>query len=199
MAIQRNYVVGIIDYEKIGEVNEVIFSYSDVTEEYTSYMYFAKQPLNSGEFVPDATFFQLKAENESSLNKKINNLIKDLDALTADYVLKDEESGKLLSVVEFGGTLFVKFDNLKIINKGTFKQIDDLKQLKTDFGYCRGFKANFRPLEGKPIDDLKVNPEIIYLISDSSENLSKFREYVSERVIEIDPKFEVDFVHFRKI
>lgn len=57
----------------------------------------------------------------------------------------------MLSVVEFGGTLYVKFDKTKIIKNGTFKQIDDLKQIKTDLGYTRGFKPNFRPLEGMPV------------------------------------------------
>lgn len=199
MTIQRNYVVGIIDHEKIDEVNKVIFLHADLTQQSTSHMYFAKQPVNPDKYIPDATFFQLKAENETSLNKKINNVIKDLDALNTDYVLKDEELGNLLSVVEFGGKLIVKFENFKIINEGTFKQIDDLKQLKTDFGYSRGFKPDFRPLEGRSIENLEANQEIIYLISDSPENLSKFKEYVSKKVIEIDPKFKLDFVHFRKV
>lgn len=199
MAIQRNYVVGIINHEKIKDVNKVIFSYSNVTQESTSHMYFAKQPVNPEKYVPDATFFQLEAENEDSLNKKVNDLIGDLDNLDEDYVLKDEESGKLLSVVEFGGKLYVKFDNLKTIKKGTFKQIDDLKQIKTEFGYSRGFKPDFRPLEEIPIENLEVNPEIIYLISDSSENLSKFKEHVSKKVMEIDSNFELDFTHFRKV
>lgn len=199
MEVQRNYVIGIINHEKINEANRIIFSYSDATLESTSYMYFAKPPVDFYRHIRDTTFFKLKAKNESSLNKKLNSLIKELDALNADYVLKDEGSGNLLSVVEFGGKLIVKLDNLKIIPKGTFKQIDGLKHLKTDFGYTRGFKSGFRPIEGMSIENLKADNEIIYLISDSSENLSKFREFVSEKVIEIDSRFELEFVSFRKI
>lgn len=199
MAVQRNYVIGIINHEKINDVNKVIFSYSDTTLESTSYMYFAKPPVSFYRHIRDTTFFKLTAENERSFNKKMDNLIKELDALNVDYVLKDEESGELLSVVEFGGKFIVKFDNLNIIHKGTFKQIDDLKHIKTDLGYTRGFQSDFRPLEDKSIENLKASDEIIYLISDSSENLSKFREYISEKVLEIDPKFELDFKHFIKI
>ena len=135
MTIKRNYVVGIIDHNRIDDVNNVIYSYAEATMESSSHLYFAKQPLTGERYVRDATFFKLMAENEDDLNKKVNNLISDLDKVDVDYVLKDEESGELLSVVEFGGTLFVKFDNLNIIKEGTFKQLDDLKQLKTDFGY----------------------------------------------------------------
>lgn len=81
MSIQNNYVIGIISHEKIPEMNRVIFSYSDVTMESTSHMYFGKQPVNPNNFVQDATFFQLNAEDESSLNKKVNDLISDLDKL----------------------------------------------------------------------------------------------------------------------
>lgn len=199
MSIKRNYVIGIIDHEKIKEINKIILSYSSITKESTSHMYFAKQPVNPNMYVPDATFFQLEAKNESSLNKKVNDLITDLDEITSDYVLKDEESEILLSVVESGGKLLIKFDGLKIINKGTFEQLDELKQLNTDFGYTRGFKADFRPVEGISIENLEVKPEIIYLISDSEENLSKFKEYVSNKILELDANFEFEFKHFRKV
>lgn len=198
MVVKRNYVIGIINHERIPEVNKIIFSYSNVARESTSYLYFAKQPIAAYRFISDTTFFQLVAENERSLNKKLNDLIRDLDELNGDYVLKDEESGKLLVVVEFGGSLTVKFDNISMLNKGTFEKIDDLKKLKMDFGYSRGFKPDFRPFEGRSIEDLQLTPEIIYLISDSPENLSKFREYVSEKIFEIDPNFELDFTHFKK-
>ncbi len=197
MVIQRKYVIGIIDYDKIDEVNEVIHSYSNVTQESSSYIYFLKLPVTP-KYVPDTTFFQLEAENERSLDKKVNDLIKSLDEVTGYYVLKDEESGKLLSVVEHGGSLLIKFDNLSRLEEGIFKQIDDLKLSKTDFGFCRGFKPDFRPFEGNSIEDLKVNPELIYVISDSHENLSKFTDYLSDKVMEINPKLEVEFKHFRK-
>lgn len=198
MVVQRNYVIGIIDYEKIHEVNDIVRSYSNITQESTSHMYFVKQPVNPNKYVPDTTFFQLEAENESSLDKKVDDLINALDELTLNYVLKDEESGKLLSVVEHGGKLIIKFDKLHRLDDGIFKQIDDLKQSRTDLGFCRGFKPDFRPIEGRSIEDVAVNPEIIYLISDSPENLSKFTDYISDKIMEINPNFELEFKHFRK-
>lgn len=198
MVVQRNYVIGIIDYDKIYEVNDVIRSFSDVTQESTSYMYFVKQPVNPNNYVPDTTFFQLEAENESALDKKVDDLIEALDEWTQNYVLKDEESGKLLSVVEHGGTLIVKFDNISRLDEGIFKQIDDLKQTKMNLGFCRGFKPDFRPIEGRSTEGLEINPEIIYLISDSSENLSKFTEYMSDKFMQINPNFILEFKHFRK-
>ena len=197
MAIQRNYVIGIIDHN-ISEVNEIIFSHSDVTMGFTSFMYFGKLPVDQNKYIPDTTFFQLRAEDESSLNRKLNDLIRDLDKLNGDYVLKDEESGKLLVIVDFGGTLYINFDKLKIIKKGTFKQIDDLKQIETDLGYTRGFNPNFRPLEDRSVENMDINPEVIYLISDSQENLMKFKDYVSDKILEINSDFELDFVPFRK-
>lgn len=196
MSIKRNYVVGIIKDEDVDKVNDIIFQYAEFTKESTSYMYLVKQPINPRDVVLDVTIFQLQSKTESGLNKKLNNLINDLDSLNTDYVLKDEESDEMLSIVKFGGQLIVKFDNLKTIRKGTFEKLDELKVLKTDFGYSKGFKPDFRAIEGRSIENLMVDPEIIYTISDSEENLSKLNDYISQKVLEIDSDFEVEFVHF---
>lgn len=196
MSIKRNYVVGIIKDEDIDKVNEIIFQYAAVSKESSSHMYFVKQPINPNHIVFDVTFFQLQSKNENELNEKLNNLIKDLDSLNTDYVLRDEQSGELLVIVDFGGKLIVKFDKLETIHNGTFKKIDGLKALKTDIGYSKGFKPNFRPIEGNSIENMEVNPEIIYTISDSEENLSKLNEYISRKVLEIDSDFELEFVRF---
>lgn len=196
MVVKRNYVLGIINEESIRDINDIILSHSSVTKQSTSFLYFAKQPVDRNNIFMDVTFFQLEAENISLLRKKITMLIHELDKLDTDYVLRDDETGHMLVIVDFGGKLILNFDDIKIIKEGTFEKINDLKQLKTDYGYTKGFVPNFRPVEGKPIRGLKINPEIIYLISDSSENLSKLIEIVSEKVRDIDSDFNIDFKPF---
>lgn len=196
MAVQRNYVLGIINEESIMDVNDIILSYSSITKQSTSHMYFAKQPVDLTNLNMDVTFFQLEAENIALLRKKITNLIHELDKLNTDYVLRDDETGKMLVIVDFGGRLILNFDKIETINEGTFERINDLKKLKTEYGYTRGFVPNFRPVEGKSIQGLQVNPEIIFLISDSSENLSKLVDLVSEKVMDVDAGFELEFRPF---
>lgn len=196
MVVQRNYVLGIINDESIRDINDIILSYSSVTQQSTSHMYFAKQPVDNNKFNMDVTFFQLEDENISLLRKKLTNLVHELDKLDTDYVLRDEESGRMLVIVDYGGKLIIKFDNVDIIKEGTFDRINELKQLKTDFGYTKGFVPNFRPVEGKSIKGILINPEIIYIISHSTEELSKMIDYVSEKIKETDSNLTVEFKPF---
>ena len=46
------------------------------------------------------------------------------------------------------------------------------------------------------IEDIDVEPETIYLFSDSAENLSKLKELIYERIMEIDPDFEIETKSF---
>ena len=196
MVVQRNYVIGIINDESIRDINDIVLSYSRVTQQSTSHMYFAKQPVDNNKMNMDVTFFQLEDENISRLRKKLTNLIHELDKLNTDYVLRDDESGRMLVIVDYGGKLIIKFDNVDIIKEGTFDRINELKQLKTDFGYTKGFVPNFRPVEGKSVKGMLINPEIIYLISHSTEDLSKLIDFVSEEIRKIDPNLTAEFKPF---
>ena len=196
MVVKRNYVLGIINEESIREINDIILSYSSVTQQSTSHMYFAKQPVDNNKFNMDVTFFQLEDENISLLRKKTTELIHELDKLDTDYVLRDGETGRMLVIVDFGGKLIINFENVETIKEGTFEKINELKQLKTDYGYTKGFVPNFRPVEGKSIRGLHINPEIIFLISDSTENLSKLIDCVSEEIAKTDPDLSVEFKPF---
>jgi hypothetical protein len=193
MPIKRNYTVGIMDETMISKINTVISEYADITMQSSSHMYFDKQPINVNEVVQDVTFFQLKCEDESSFKIKLNKLIESLDELNTDYVIMDEESEKLIVTVDHGGYIIAKFDNVKFLKPGTYDKIDEIKCMKTDMGYCKGFKPKFRPLCGKPIDEVRVNPEIIYIVSDSDENLKKFRDFVTKELLELEPDFELEF------
>ena len=193
MPIKRNYTIGIMDEGKINKVNTVISKYADITMQSSSHMYFEKQPINANEVVQDVTFFQLKCEDKPSFKRKLNKLINDLDELNTDYILRDEEDEKLIVTVDHGGYIIAKFDNVKFLKPGTYDKIDEIKCMKTDLGYCKGFKPKFRPLCGKPIDEVKVNPEIIYIVSDSDENLKRFRDRVTRELLDIEPDFELEF------
>jgi hypothetical protein len=41
-------------------------------------------------------------------------------------------------------------------------------------------------------------PEIIYITSDSEENLLKLRDYISQKALEIDQDLETEFTWFFK-
>lgn len=196
MSIKRNYILGIINDKSVFEFEEVASEYATTYQVSSSYMYFSKQPIDASESSRDVIFFQLESENESKLEKKVENLIEDLNKLPGDYVLRDDATGELLVTVRYGGQITIKFDNLKVIEKGTFAKIDKLKHFNADCGYCKGFKANFRPIEGNPIEGVNVKPEIIYITANSSDNLLKLRDYLTDKVKDIHPDFEVEFTWF---
>ena len=198
MSLKRNYILGIINDKTILEFEGVISKYASMSRASSSHMYFSKQPIDSGDVSQDVIFFQIECENESKLDKKVKDLISDLNELEGDYVLRDGETGEMLVTVRYGGQIVIKFDKLKTIKKGTFEKIDELKRFNADFGYCKGFKPNFRPIEGNSIEDLNINPEVIYITADSSENLIKLRDFLTDKVREIDSCLEVEFTWFFK-
>lgn len=198
MSVNQNFILGVINDSKVSEVNNIISQYAVDAKDTTSYMYFAKQPIDSKNILNDVIFFHMKAENERILNKQVKNLIRELDGLKIDYVLRDNDTGEFLVTVKYGAQVAIKFDHVKFLKQGTFKKIDELKFIKTEFGYCKGFKPNFRPLEGKSTDDIKILPEIIYITSDSEENLLKLRDYIFQKALEIEPDLETEFTWFFK-
>jgi hypothetical protein len=196
MSVKQNFILGIINDEGISEANNVISKYATKAQDTSSHMYFAKQPINTDEISNDVIFFQIVGEDESQLDKKIENLIKDMENLNIDYVLRDGASGEFLVTVKYGGQIAVKFDNVDVVKPGTFEKIDELKFLKNDLGYCKGFKPSFRPLEGKSTENINVLPEIIYIASDCEENLLKLRDHIIRKVLEIDSDLECEFTWF---
>ena len=163
-----------------------------MTTQYASFMFFSRIPIDNEHLTNDITLFQLECENEDSINKTLNELINELNELNADYVLGDDDTKELIVTIDHIGKLFIKFDNLKVIKKGTYEKINELKSVRNEYGYCKGFNPKYRPLEDQSIEDKEINNEIIYLISDSSENLSKLTEYISQKVLEIEPDLLID-------
>lgn len=196
MTIKKNFSIVIMNPEMIDNINKIIIEYATITMNSSSHMYFDRQPIDPNNIASDITFFQLNAENDLRINKRLNEMIEKLDKLNTDYYIRDEETQRLMVEIKFAGELYVKFDDIPIIKQGTYDRIDSLKLLKNEYGYCKGFKPSFRPVESKPTEDVFVNPEIIYLFSDSSENLSKLRNYLSEKIKEIDTDFELEFIPY---
>ena len=196
MPIKKNYAIAIMDTEKIDEFDEIISKYTNAIKKSYSHIFFDTQPVSSEDITHDITFFRLEGESESVLDEKINKIIEELNELDSDYTLRDEESGKMIVAIDFVGMLIIKFNDIDRINEGTYKRIDELKKTKGEFGYCKGYKPDFRPREGTQIENVKIHPEKIFLFSDSRENILKLKDYLSEKVIKIDSNLKVEFKPF---
>ena len=135
-------------------------------------------------------------EKQIELDKKLNDLIEEMNGLNTGYAIRDEDTHEMVVEIEHLMALNIKFDKVKYIKEGTFKKIDEMNHLKTEFGICKTYNPNFRPVENMSIENLDIKPEIIYLFSDSAENLSKLKTFVSEKIMEIDPDLEIDGMPF---
>ena len=194
--IKKNYAMTNLETEKIHDVNKIIRKYAAMSFHSSSFIYFDMQPITSNETIDDMTFFQLECEDETELNEKFKQLTEEINQIVRNYAIRDEDTGELLVYLKFVGELSIKFDNISIIKEGTYKKIDELKNLKTEFGICRGYKPNFRPMEGQQLENINNTPEGIYLLCQSQEDLIKLKELLSEKIMEIDSDFEIEFTQF---
>ena len=196
MALKRKFSLAVIDSEKIDEINEIVKKYAISFKQYSSYHYFKVNPANLDDYLLDITFFQLESENRSGLDKRLKEMIETINQLNTIYAIRDEESREMIVAIDYISELHIKFDHLKIIKKNTYKKIDELKHVKTEFGICKSYNPNFRPLENKPLENVEIKHEIIYLFSKSEENFSKLKTMISEKIMEIDSDFEIEFKPF---
>lgn len=196
MAVEKNFSVAIVDIEKIEDVNKILFKYATHVKEYSAYYYFNLEPMDIWNIKNDITLFQLCSQSESSFDKKLNDLIEELDQLNTLYAIRNEDTHEMIAEIEHILALFIKFDNVEFIKKGTFEKIDRFHYLKTEFGICKSYNPHFRPVEDMPIEDKTVEPEAIYIFSDSEENLSKLKDWVCEKIMEIDSNFEIEIKPF---
>lgn len=196
MVIKKNCSLAIVDIEKIDEINKVIIKYATHLQNYSTHLYFNLDPIHSADINSDITLFRLESEDESSLDKKLNDLIEEMNQLNTGYAIRDEDTHEMIVEIEHLMALRIKFDNVKSIKKGTYEKIDGLNHLKTEFGICKNYNPNFRPVENMSIENMKIEPETIYLFSDSAENLSKLKAFVFEKIMEIDPNLEIEIEPF---
>ena len=196
MATKRSFVINILEIERITDTNNIIRKHADITMQSSSYVYFDAQPANPDDLLPDITFFTLESDGKKSADEKLDMLIDELKQLDTDYAIRDEDSGKIIEYIKFVGVFNIKFDNMNCIKAGTYEKIDKLKSFKTEFGLCKGYKPNFRPMESQSLEDKAIKPENIYLFCHSQEDLMKLKEIVYEKILEIDTDLEVEFKQF---
>ena len=196
MFIERKFSIVIVDIEKIDEINNVIIRHSTFLKQYSTHFYFNLSPIHDHDISMDITFFKLESDNESELDKKLDNLIEELNQLNTGYAIRDENTHEMVVEIEHVMALDIKFDNVKFIKEGTYEKIDRLNHLKTEFGICKNYNPNFRSVENQSIETMHVEPETIYLFSDSQENLSRLKAMVFEEIMEIDSDFEIDVKPF---
>lgn len=197
MAITKNFSIAILDNKKINDINNILSKHATITLKSSSHIHFDTQPVNPDEINQDITYFRLDCKDESDLNNKLNDLIEDLDKENTYYSLRDQGTGDLIVYVPFVCALDIKFDNIKFIKKGTYKKIDELKLLKTEFGICKGYRPNFRPVESNPIGNITIKTESIYLFCYTKEDLTKLKDLLSKDIAEIDPDLIINFRSFK--
>ena len=172
MTISKKLSIIIFDHNKISNVNHVIFNYTDSFSKSSSHILFDVEPISLSDIAEDLTFFRISADDEESLDKKIDNLFEDLNQLNTDYSIRNVGTGEFYTAIDSIGKLIIKLDKFETVPEGTYKQIDKYKNIKTEFGYCKGYKPSYCPIEGNSIENLKIMDENIYLFSKSSQNMS---------------------------
>lgn len=192
MTAVKKLSIVIMDRAYIHDINHIVVKHSNTSAQSSSHVLFDVEPVNMTDIAEDLTFFTMSAEDEASLDNKVNDLIEELNTLNTDYSIRNMETNNFYTTIESVGRLSIKFDNLKILPKGTYKKIDALKNIKTEFGYCKGFKPTFRRLEGNSIENLEVKDENIYLFTNPEGDMSKLIEHLSEKVMEINPDFYIE-------
>lgn len=197
MSFTKKFSIVIFNHERIHDVNNVIVKYSDSSVQSSSHVLFNVEPITITDITEDLTFFKMSGDDENTFNKKFIEMIDELDQIDTDYSIRDDETGEITTTIESIGALDIKFDNIKIVPKGTYKRIDELKNIKTEFGYCKGYKPPFRPVESKAIENLKVQTETIYLFAKSPEKEMELNDYLSEKIIGINSDFVLEFRRFK--
>lgn len=192
MAVINKYAIATFDHDKISEIDEIILKYYENITKSSSHILFDIKPINPTDVVEDLTFFRIIAETESEANDIFNKMVEELNTVDTDYSIWNKETKDVFTTINHIGALDIKFDKIQTIKKGTYKSIDELKNMRTEFGYCKGYKPSFRPLEERQIEGLEVPKESIYLFSKTSEEYSKLTDFLSEKIMAINPDFELE-------
>lgn len=119
----------------------------------------------------------------------LKDLINELGELSKYLTFKDVDSKEILPYI---GRIIISFDKIESIKVGTYDKLDELKVLKTEFGYCKGYKPNIRLMEATYAVNMGYS-EVIYLVSDSLENLIKLDSIIENKLLTFDSDFELNF------
>ena len=193
MAIIKKFSLVILDLERISDINKVLVEYADSTTQGSSHVLFDIEPVNTFDTTLDLSFFRICGTDEKEIKDKLNQLIDKLNQLDTDYGIMDNETEEMITTITCAGAFDIKFDNLKVIPEGTYEKIDALKNIKTEFGYCKGYKPGFRAVESKDISDIDVPLETIYYLSRTAEEYAKLKECLTEKIMEINPDLIIEY------
>lgn len=196
MSIKKEFYLIIFDESKIHDLSKIIVDKSDYAYQSSSHYLFEVNLSNATVTSDDVTYFQLIADDEATIDNRLKKIMEELDKFDTFYSIKNCETGEVYSIITTVGAVDIKFDNLKTIPKGTYDKIDGLKHLITENGYTKGYTPQFRILEGNSIENIETQPETIYMFSDSSEKMSKLQKFLSEKILEINPDFILEFRTF---
>ena len=92
----------------------------------------------------DITFFQLECESQADIDRTLNDLIEEVGQLNTEFAIRDEDTHEMIVAIEHVIALDIKFDDVKFLKEGTYKKIDEINHLKTEFGICKNYNPNFR-------------------------------------------------------
>lgn len=122
-------------------------------------------------------------------NHTFKDLINELGELCKYVTFIDRDNRDVLQYI---GRLIISFDKIKSVKIGTHDKLDELRVLKTDFGYCKGQKPDIRIMETSYAVNMGYS-EVIYLLSDSLDNLVKLDLLVEKELLDFDSNFEFEF------
>ena len=193
MVITKKFSLVILDLERISDINKILVEYADSTTQSSSHVLFNIDPVNTFDTTLDLSFFRICGEDDKEIKNKLNQIIDELNKLDTDYGIMDNETEEMFTTIAHAGAFDIKFDNLKVIPEGTYEKIDALKNIKTEFGFCKGYKPAFRAVESKDISDIDVPLETIYYLSRTSEDHAKLKKYITEKILEINSDLIIEY------
>ena len=183
MNTKNEIIIEITDMTKYEEINPIIAKHCEF--QMGGPIELDAQGISSGDWRPEQGIYKF-IENHS-----VGDLIHDLKMLCKYVVFKDIDSRKILPYI---GTLIIHFDNIDYLKADTIEKIDKLKDLKTEWGYCMGKKPLIGPMVATSSRFLDYS-EHIQIISDYFNNFIELKNYVENKVLEIDSNFKIEFKH----
>ena len=132
-----------------------------------------------------AKFGIYKFDDDSTLK----DLINELGELCKYVTFKDIDSKEVLQYI---GRIIISFDKIESIKVGTLDKLDEIRVLKSELGYCKGYKPDIRIMETSNAVNMGYS-EVIYLVSDSLDKLVKLDLLVEDKLFEFDSNIELDF------
>ena len=105
MTAVKKLSIVIMDHPYIHDINHIIVKHSDTSAQSSSHVLFDVEPVNMTDVAEDLTFFTMSAEDEAALDKKVDNLIEELNTLNTDYSIRNMETNNFYTTIKSVGRL----------------------------------------------------------------------------------------------